>query len=188
MKENNFSRKELYNLVWDQPIGKLAKIFNIDTQSLKDICGENKIPLPNRGYWSKIKFNKKVVKTSLPIMENSITHINLNSGPKIRKFRTDYHKRAYELEQRKDLKFIVPGSISFYHPIVRNSKKLLENIADSKEKFKFWQVSQEKDILPIHTDKKLRKRALRFMDTLIRIVDNHNHVLYYSPIFSEQGA
>ena len=35
MEENNFSRKELYDLVWDQPLSKLAKIFNIDPQSLK---------------------------------------------------------------------------------------------------------------------------------------------------------
>lgn len=46
MKENNFSRKELYNLVWEQPISKLANMFNIEPQSLKDICVENKIPLP----------------------------------------------------------------------------------------------------------------------------------------------
>tara|TARA_R100001369_G_scaffold92610_1_gene138699 strand:+ start:2641 stop:2916 length:276 start_codon:yes stop_codon:yes gene_type:complete len=74
MKENSFSRKELYNLVWDQPISKLAKMFNIEPQILKDICSENKIPLPNRGYWSKVRFKKKVVKTSLPKMENSIAH------------------------------------------------------------------------------------------------------------------
>jgi hypothetical protein len=175
MKENNFSRKELYNLVWEQPISKLAKMFNIEPQSLKDICVENKIPLPYRGYWSKVRFSKKVDKTSLPKMENSIAHINLNSGPKTRKFRTDYHQRAYELEQRKELKFIVPGSISIYHPMVKSSKKLLEKIDDSKEKFKFWQLSQEKDILPIHTDKTLRARALRFMDTLIRIVEAMGH-------------
>ena len=179
MEENKFSRKELYNLVWDQPISKLAKMFNIDPQCLKDICAENNIPLPNRGYWSKVRFNKNVVKTTLPITENGKTHINLNPGIETRKFRTDYHKRAYELEQRKELKFKIPGSISIYHPIVRSSKKLLENIDDSKEKFKFWQLSKEKDILPIHTDKALRTRALRFMDTLIRIVEAMGHKITF---------
>lgn len=64
MEEKNFSRKEFYNLAWGQPMSKLAKIFNIDPQILKDICEENKIPLPNTGYWSKVRFNKKVVKTA----------------------------------------------------------------------------------------------------------------------------
>ena len=136
MKENNFSRTELYNLVWDHPISKLAKTFNLDPQRVKDICVENKIPLPYRGYWSKVRFKKKVVKTSLPKMENSIARINLNSGPKTRKFRTDYHQRAYELEQRKELKFIVPGSISIYHPMVKSSKKLLEKIDESEDRLK----------------------------------------------------
>jgi hypothetical protein len=120
MKENDFSRKELYDLVWSQPISKLAKMFNIEPHPPRD-----------------------------------------------------------ELEQRKELKFIVSGSIYINHPMVKSSRKLLENIDDSKEKFKFWQVSQEKYILPIHTDKTLRTKALRFMDTLIRIVEAMGHKITF---------
>ncbi len=179
MKENKVTRKELYDLVWDQPINKIAKKLKIEQQRLKEICGENKIPLPTRGYWSKVRFNKEVGKTQLPKTENSNAQISLNPDIKTRKFRTDYHKRAFELEQRKDLKFKVPGRIVTYHPMVRGTKKLLENIDDSKEKFKFWQVAQEHDILPIHTDLVLRSRAFRFMDTFIRIVEGMGHKMTF---------
>ena len=168
MEKTTLARQELYDWVWSQPISKLAKKFETEPEGLKEICIENEIPLPNRGYWSKVRFNKKVVKTPLPKIENSDSHINL----KTRKFRTDYHKRAFELEQRNDLKFKVPVRISVYHPLVRNSKKLLESIDNSEDNFKFHQVAQEKDLLPIHTDTKLRPRALRFMDTLIRVVES----------------
>ena len=171
MDEKTITRLELYDLIWDQPISKLSKQFKIEPQKLKEICIENNIPTPKRGYWSKVRYNKAIARTLLPEMENHNFKISLNT----RKFRTDYHKRAFELEQRKDLKFKVPGRISTYHPLVRSTKKLLEIIDDSKEKFKFWKVSQEKDILPIHTDKMLRPRALRFMDTLIRIVEAMGH-------------
>ena len=56
---------------------------------------------------------------------------------------------------------------------------LLENIDHSKEKFKFWQVVQEHDILPIHTDSVLRSRALRFMNTLICIVEAMGHKITF---------
>jgi len=62
MEKTALTRKELYDLVWSQPIGKLAKKYKVEPQRLKEICTENKIPLPNRGYWSKVRFNKKVVK------------------------------------------------------------------------------------------------------------------------------
>lgn len=179
MDEKNITRKELYHLIWDQPISKLSTKFKIEPQKLKDICGEKKIPVPTRGHWSKVRFNKEVVKPPLPEIENNNSQINIDTSPKARKFRTDYHRRAYELEQRKDLKFKDPGRISTYHPLVRASKRLLENIDHSKEKFKFWQVVQEHDILPIHTDLVLRSKALRFMNTLIRIVEAMGHKMTF---------
>ncbi|MCG2460839.1 hypothetical protein K8352_08765 [Flavobacteriaceae bacterium F89] len=175
MKEKNFTRKELYDLVWEQPMCKLAKKFKIEPQRLKEICEENEIPLPNSGYWSKVRFNKEVIKTQLPKIKNDNSQINL----KTRKFKADYLRRAFELEQRNDLKFKVPTRISTYHSLVRPAKKLFEKIDDSEEIFKFWDVSQEHDILPIHTDLALRSRALRFMDTFIRILETMGHKITF---------
>lgn len=176
MEKTVLTRQELYDLVWSLPMSKLAKKFKVEQERLKEICTENTIPLPKRGYWSKVRFNKKEVKAPLPKIENSNFLINL----KTREFRTDYHKRAFELEQRKYLKFKVPGSISTYRPLVKTSKKLLENIDISENKFKYWQVAQEHDLLPIHTDSKIRSRVLGFMDALIRILEAmvYNMVFY----------
>lgn len=167
MGKTIFTRKEVYELVWKQPLTQLSKILQVEPQRVKEICIENKIPLPTKGYWSKVRFNKKVDKTPLPELEKGNVEINL----KTRKFRTAYHKQAFELGQRKDLNFKVPRRISTYHPLVRTSKKLLEDIDNSKDNFKFFKVSQERDLLPIHTDAKLRSRALLFMDTLIHVAE-----------------
>ncbi|WP_339655362.1 hypothetical protein [uncultured Maribacter sp.] len=167
MKKNVFTRKDLYDLVWSKSISAIANDFQIKPQRVKEICKENEIPLPDRGYWSKIRFKKKVVKTPLPMIEHDNLLIDLN----IRKFRTDYHKRAFELAQRQDLNFKVPRKISTYHPLVKSSKNLLEIIDESKNKLRFWEVAQKHDILPIHTNTKLRARALRLMDTLIKVIE-----------------
>ncbi len=180
MKEKTFSRAELYDLVWGQSLNKLSEQLNVTPQLLKDFCKEYNIPLPNRGYWTQVRFNKQVVKVPLPKMENGHIKINLISDVTPKKFKTDYHKRAYELEQQSNLHFQVPKRIAKYHPTVRNSKKLLEQL-DESEDIRFWEVSQEHEVLPIHTDPKMRSRALRFMNTLILVIEaiNGNIVFEY---------
>jgi hypothetical protein len=179
MDKKIYTRQELYDLVWNQSLTKLAPKFHIEPHGLKEICVENEIPLPTRGYWSKVRFNKKVVKPTLPKIESEHPKINLDPTQQHKKFRTDYHKRAFELEQNKNLKFKVPKRITSYHPIVRNTKKLLDKIDDSKGKIQFWKASRESDILPIHTDKVLRPRAFRFMDTFIRILEAMGHKITF---------
>ena len=125
MELKKLQEKNYTILIWGQPISKLSTKFKMEPQKLKDICGEKKIPLPARGHWSKVRFNKEVVKPPLPKIEHNNSQINIDPSPKARKFRTDYHRRAYELEQRKDLKFKVPKRISNYHPLVRASKNAL---------------------------------------------------------------
>ncbi|TLP79240.1 hypothetical protein [Maribacter sp. ACAM166] len=179
MDKKIYTRQELYDLVWNQPLTKIAVKFNIELHTLKDICAENKIPLPTRGYWSKVRFHKKVIKPTLQKIESENPKINLDPTQQHKKFRTDYHKRAFELEQNKNLKFKVPKRITNYHPIVRNTKKLLDKIDDSKGKIQFWEASRESDILPIHTDKILRPRALRFMDIFIQILEAMGHKITF---------
>jgi len=171
MHKKAFKRQELYELVWNEPLSKLSTRFNIETQYLKDICLENHIPLPTSGHWSKVKFNKEINKPTLPKIENKDLKINLDSKHQNKKFRTDYHRRAFELEQREDLNFKVPVRISKYHPLVRSSEKLLEKIDDSENRLRYWDAANEHDLLPIDTDSKLRGRALRFMDTLVKVVE-----------------
>ncbi|GMN11502.1 hypothetical protein MTsPCn9_26200 [Croceitalea sp. MTPC9] len=171
MLKKIYTRQELFDLVWNEPLSKLATKFNIETQYLKDICLENNIPLPTRGYWSKVRFNKEIEKITLPKIENKNPKINLDPRQQHKKFKTDYHRRAFELEQRRDLNFKVPARISTYHPLIMTSKKLLEKIDNSEKRLRYWEVANENDLLPIHTDLKHRDRALRFMDTLIKIVE-----------------
>ncbi|WP_437371101.1 hypothetical protein [Maribacter litoralis] len=167
MNKTVLTRKDLYDLVWSKSISAIANDFQIKPHKLREICQENKIPLPERGYWSKLRFKKKVVKIPLPIIESNNPHIDL----KTRKFRTHYHQRAFELAQRQDLNFNVPGKISKYHPLVESSKNLLEKIDNSKNKLRYWEVAQKHDLLPIHTNTKLRARALRLMNTLIKAIE-----------------
>ncbi len=65
-----WDRKELYDLVWAQPVTKVAKQFGVSDVAIAKACRKLKVPLPGRGYWAK-KVNGYAVHTvPLPKAKN----------------------------------------------------------------------------------------------------------------------
>src|ERR1700741_3145904 len=60
------TREELYALVWDRPMTKLAKEFGLSDVALHKICRKDEIPTPSLGYWAKKAHGKPVTNTPLP--------------------------------------------------------------------------------------------------------------------------
>jgi len=54
------TRRQLYELVWQTPMNKLAEQYGISSQRLSALCERNAVPVPghwgcrsdNRGTWS----------------------------------------------------------------------------------------------------------------------------------------
>jgi hypothetical protein len=66
-----WNRVELYNLVWDQPLVKLAKKYRISDVRVGKVCRRLRIPLPGRGYWAKLKAGKPVGQPPLTVFEDA---------------------------------------------------------------------------------------------------------------------
>lgn len=64
--KKTFTRQELYNLVWSEPMRDLAKKYEISDRGLAKACERTNVPVPERGYWNKIQAGKKVTKRDLP--------------------------------------------------------------------------------------------------------------------------
>lgn len=62
MKEITITREELYDLVWTESMLALSKKYAISDVGLRKKCLSLKIPVPNAGYWAKVKFGKKSYK------------------------------------------------------------------------------------------------------------------------------
>ena len=60
------TREELYALVWDRPMTKLAKEFGLSDVALHKICHKHDVPTPPAGYWAKKAHGKPVTNTPLP--------------------------------------------------------------------------------------------------------------------------
>lgn len=76
------TREELYALVWDRPMTKLAKEFGLSDVALHKICRKHDIPTPPLGYWAKKAHGKPVTNTPLPKMQgaNGQYHIIIHKG------------------------------------------------------------------------------------------------------------
>lgn len=61
-----FTRKELYDRVWSEPMQRLSKEFGLSDVGLAKTCRRYAIPVPPRGYWAKKQAGHKVRQTPLP--------------------------------------------------------------------------------------------------------------------------
>ena len=78
MEQVTLTRKELYDLVWAQPLSRLAKKYKISDNGLRKICKRMNIPIPAMGHWQKIQYGKRVIVTKLPTKYEGKDEITLD--------------------------------------------------------------------------------------------------------------
>ena len=60
------TREQLYELVWREPMLRVAERFGVSSSYLARVCTELRVPRPARGYWAKLAFGKRPEKSALP--------------------------------------------------------------------------------------------------------------------------
>lgn len=60
------TREQLYDLVWSEPMQRLAKQIGISDVAVAKHCRKLGVPVPERGYWAKLQAGKPVEKVLLP--------------------------------------------------------------------------------------------------------------------------
>jgi hypothetical protein len=64
---HRFTRQQLYDLVWSEPMKLLASRVGISDVALAKRCRKADIPVPARGYWAKRQAGKRTAQVELPI-------------------------------------------------------------------------------------------------------------------------
>tara|TARA_R110002049_G_scaffold34058_3_gene111567 strand:+ start:6075 stop:7199 length:1125 start_codon:yes stop_codon:yes gene_type:complete len=174
------TRKELYNLAWSKPITVLARELNFDAYILRKLCKKHRIPLPKSGYWSKLKYNKPVVKPKLPKQDDNPKIILENTNPVLfegNHILTELAMVKKELAKTKGLQLTVPSKFSKPHKLTLATSNLKNDLIHRYQKG-YWHIkADEIDVLSISVSKGLFKRSLIFMDTLIKILEKRGHVV-----------
>jgi hypothetical protein len=60
------SRDELYELVWAEPMLKVAKQFGVSSRYMARVCTAMNVPWPERGYWTELGFGNPAPQPALP--------------------------------------------------------------------------------------------------------------------------
>lgn len=64
MKELDLTREQLYELVWEKPIAHIIKIYGGTYK--EEVLEKYNIPIPENGYWSRIRAGYNIPKSPLP--------------------------------------------------------------------------------------------------------------------------
>ena len=81
------TRKQIYDMLWTDGVGKTAQALGLKHLELKEICEAFDIPRPSSGYWTSLKLGKVTEKTALPTSKDDSVLINTN----------DYIKKRYSV-------------------------------------------------------------------------------------------
>lgn len=66
MNRQSLTREEIYDLVWSEPISRIASSLGLSDTGLAKICKKLNVPRPPRGYWARKAHGHPVQKARLP--------------------------------------------------------------------------------------------------------------------------
>jgi hypothetical protein len=175
MEKKSFTRTELYDLVWSEPLLTISKMYNISDVGLRKICIRLNIPLPKNGHWQKVQYGKKVTKTPLPPAdkEEEITFAvrDENSGEIVNEL-SPLKALQKEIENQLKDKLVVTERLT-------NPDKLIQSTKDNfNGKFKYTDsdyYQKRSQTLNIKVSKEQESSVLRFLDTFIKSLYERGH-------------
>lgn len=173
MENSITERKELYELVWKEPLSVIAKKYAMSDNGLRKLCSRLKIPIPKNGHWQKIHYNKPVVieKLSADFIGDGVFELTLRAeGDEWNADQTPLTILSKQIANDPKAPTTVPEKLN-------NPEKLIVNTKT------YWAIPERDryhsdsriEILPISVEKNNQKRALLFMDTLIKLMKYRGH-------------
>lgn len=157
-KQIEFTREDLYKMVWERPVLIIAKEIGVSDVAVAKACRKAGIPLPNRGHWAIVKAGRTVKVPPLP-------------KPKLDQPGSVWFT-VLENPPPKPPKVEVPAGplIDVPTELVKPHRLVAELKAAAKDR------GEDKGVIPLNYQKFLRvrtsaaqlERALILMDTLIK--------------------
>lgn len=170
------SRKDLYDLVWSEPLTAIAKKHQTSDYVLRTVCKKYNIPLPKSGHWMKLQFGKSVTIEELDenytgpneilLNENKTEEINITVVP------SPFSLLKSEIETDKRVSLVVLDRLINPDKLIVAVKAALADshgYSSDGNRLRAW------DQLKIYVTKENVGRALRFMDTFIKAIRARDH-------------
>lgn len=176
---NKFTRKQLYDLVWSKSLTQLAKEYNISDNGLRKICKKHNIPLPKMEHWQKVQYGKKVDVILLPKGDNEKeVQISLDGreiGGKEEHILTKITRVSKEIEKACGSILIVPEKLAKPHFLIREARDDFKLKKKSSYHGFPQSIHTDWEMISISVQKENVARALRFMNTFIKVANKRGH-------------
>lgn len=189
------TRKELYDLVWSEPMRTLAKRFGLSDNGLRKHCKSMNIPTPPVGYWNKLEYGRPVEviplpenyegkKTNVDLREVDVSEekqIDISPPPNIKAI------RELEIRQGDTSSFIVPEVLYAKDALIIDTKEKHREDMIPWSQRKSPYKSKIKETLDIYVGEKSIDRALCIFSTIIKAlrfrgndikIDNKKNITY----------
>jgi len=165
------TRKELYDLVWSEPMTKLADKFGLSDVGLKKKCRNHNIPVPPRGYWARKQAGQRPWVAPLPKGFPLDTEITIYRNPMHGKnppWSKENRIRTKEIEKQITLS----TQSKFPHPLIEQTRKILKSCTPNKDSILDTpnQVCIDLQVSPYSFD-----RALAIMDLILKALEELGH-------------
>lgn len=176
MNETTLTRQELYDLVWKEPLSRLAQRYNMSDNGLRKICKRMNIPLPAMGHWQKIQYGKKVMRLKLPKEYQGKDEIKLNEGGKenVDSPLIKLRKRIKDIEDIFEKELRVPERLTKPDNLVQSTIDYHDAIKKYYRTHHGSYPTRDK-VLSITVSENNESRGLRIMDTIIKILRKRKH-------------
>lgn len=163
MNKNYISlhRHELYEMIWSEPMSKLAKKYGLSDVWLAKVCKKYDIPRPGRGYWAQRQAGKRVPATRLPNRSYDPL-IQIRIHPERETVQRGIQDR--QAQQRVPAQIAVPKILTDPYPLIRKAAKHLATSRPDGNGI----LATNPECLDIRVSGESAERALRLMDTLIK--------------------
>ena len=166
-ESSEVNRDSLYAEVWTDPVTVVAQRYGLSDVGLAKICRKLAIPLPQRGYWARVKSGQVVKKTPLP-KPKSARGVTVS----LKRLPSEMVSAKQEAKQRASIArktlgdIVVPEELTDPHPLVSAASKRLKQRDGWNDPKGLRSAPGEVLNLQVTTD--AIARALSMVDTLIK--------------------
>jgi hypothetical protein len=173
MSSTILTRNELYNLVWSTPMTKLAKQYSITDYELRKVCQRMNIPLPKSGHWEKLRLGKIVEVVDLPMDYSGVQLVSLSLPEESTNTQDVLFLKRKTDSEKIDPAFIVPDKLTNPDKLIMAASQKLKARRDPN--FSYQDFEKFPSTLNISVEKENEARALKFMDSFIKVVRSRGH-------------
>jgi hypothetical protein len=172
-KPTTVTRDELYGLVWQTPMQRLASQYGLTGNGLAKICDRMNVPYPPRGYWAKREAGKAVKQTPLPAA-NADTPLQTLIRPSTPRptppSMSEELQQLYAAALKQASGVSVPKQLRNPHPIIAHW---------IEERHREQTTSWYDRSGPVFTD--LERRRHRILHALFTQLEKHNFLIKSEP-------